>query len=338
MISRTLFRPARLAVLGAVVCSLVPFASADIVTGLSTSATANATVYNNGSTLVQGPASSQSQQVLSDPSVTTLSASADSATGWVSLSQNVLADTNGDVQQITWQAAANGNAWATAEYGALHASATGVEEELPGTLTYMYYDDSGSPQAVTVTTPLTAQGGASAEARYTDKFTVTSTTLSFGTAIDALFTFTLDGSTNVPGPWPAVTADYDLEPNNPFNSPTSLAQLWMTSSGSLTTVTVSQRLYVGEVFGISGVLTASAGTPQNCTPPVCDQQTLNADAGNTSKMFIDLQTDGASLDSYSGHDYSTPTSVPTSTPEPSTLSFLASGIGGLAVLRRKGRR
>ena len=87
MIRCSLFHPGRLAVLGLAAWLFVSCAVADnIITGISASATASATVYNNGVPIAQAPTSSQSQQVLSNASVTSLSASASTGTGLVSSS------------------------------------------------------------------------------------------------------------------------------------------------------------------------------------------------------------------------------------------------------------
>jgi hypothetical protein len=333
MISRSLRCPARRAVLALVASMLLaPSMLADITTGIGASASASGAVLNNGITMNQAPYASDGHSSLRDASVSSESASATTSTGTVSLSQNVLVDTNNDIQQITWQGAGSGSASATAEWGALHAVATGTESVTPGTFTYMYYDADGNPTAIPLVTPLTAQGGASAEAYYTDAFTVTSSTLAAGTQVSVLFTFTLDGVTNVAGYPAAITANYQFDYASPYRSPDSLAQLYITSTGSSTQASILENVFVGEVFGISGTLTASAGAPQACTPPVCDQQTLTASAQNTSKMFVDAQTQGVSLQSFSGHNYSTPTSAP----EPASLTLMVTGLAGLAgALRRR---
>ena len=84
---------------------------------------------------------------------------------------------------------------------------------------------------------------------------------------------------------------------------------------------------IGATFSIELQIQSSASINAATT----ESGAVSIDATDTGGLYIDPLTAGVGVQSSSGFDYSTPTAAP----EPSTLTLVAAGLAGVALIRRR---
>jgi hypothetical protein len=178
-----------------------------------------------------------------------------------------------------------------------------------------------------------------------DAFTVTHPTLSYGTPVSILVSLLVEGS--VPNPAFITSEGNEFVPYfaqavaqfNAGSDPMRSVSLLFESRGNTQATVVSTPLgvrsqynqiltgilqsYVGEqvpvFYGLSTQASVYSPSPY---PRILDYAL--ADFGNTGLFYLDSQTSGVTLISESGHNYASPTPVPTPALLPGLLGLGAS--------------
>lgn len=158
-----------------------------------------------------------------------------------------------------------------------------------------------------------------------DTFTVTSSTLSTGTAITVQVENYLNSTVSLTGcgscsPYENAYAQSDLQIKNfNFGIHSLLTNRWQDPSSTLTDILLV-TLNVGATYTLERQLSLAAnandGYDYSTTEP---GRTVSAVAGGTARTFIDVLTPGAAISTSSGFNYS-------ATPEPSTWLICLSAV------------